>query len=130
MVVIARRFDFDVLAQHVEPGLAQPFYLPLHRFVGRRRVQAVWPPALIERAVLKQRLPIEQDHRLPRNCAGTERNLAQAEIAGDDIEWRTLGFGLLIHLAFPRAKTLTALIRAFTLPGFRPRIFDADELGL
>src|SRR3546814_15328266 len=53
IVIIARGLDLDVLAQHVESRLLEEDEVAFHRLLGRRRVEPVGPPALIERAVLE-----------------------------------------------------------------------------
>src|SRR3546814_9660948 len=64
VVIIARGFDLDMLPQHIEPRLFQKDDVALHRLLRRRRIKPVGPPALIERAVLEQRLVVEQDRGL------------------------------------------------------------------
>ena len=50
VIVVASRFDLDVLADHVEAGRLQKLDVEQHRFVGWRRQQSIRPPALIERS--------------------------------------------------------------------------------
>src|SRR3546814_15203676 len=61
IVMIARGLDLDVLAQHVESRLLEEDEVAFHRLLGRRRVEPVGPPALIERAVLEDGFVVEQD---------------------------------------------------------------------
>ena len=61
VVVVARRLDLDVLAEHVDAELLEHFEVVLHRLVGRRREQPVRPPALIERPDLEERLVVEHE---------------------------------------------------------------------
>src|SRR3546814_11878873 len=80
-----------------------------------RRIKPVGPPALIERAVLEQRLVVEQDRGLPRDAAGTDRHLAHREIGGDAVARRAVDPRLRIDAAFlvgePRVISLSVAPR-------------------
>src|SRR3546814_17390355 len=56
-----------------------------HRLLGRRRVEPVGPPALIERAVLEDGFVVEQDRGLTLHLARPDRNLAHREIGVDAV---------------------------------------------
>ena len=58
-VIVTRRFDLDVLAEHVETEGLQNLEVVDHALFGRRRVETVRPPALIERTVLEDKLVVE-----------------------------------------------------------------------
>src|SRR5204863_2058340 len=60
MVVPARRFDLDVLANQVEAEAFAGLDIGGERFVGWRGIQTVRPPALIEQSVFKERLAVEK----------------------------------------------------------------------
>ena len=80
MVVVAGRLHLDVLAEHVHAKGLEHLEVILHRHVARRREEAVGPPALIERADLKQRLAIQAQPQDPLFVARlrdrTEREVA------------------------------------------------------
>ena len=85
VVVVAGRLHLDVLAEHVHAEGLEHLEVGLHRCVARRREQAVGPPALVERANLKQRLAIEAEPEDPLLVAGlrdrTEREVGPHPIA-------------------------------------------------
>src|SRR3546814_18103013 len=64
VVIILRRLDLDMLPQHVEAGLFQEDDVAARGFFRRRGQQAFGPPALVERAVVKERLVVEQQLHL------------------------------------------------------------------
>ena len=53
------RLHLDVLADHVESEVFRLDHIVFERFVGRGRIQAVGPPALVERAEMENILVIE-----------------------------------------------------------------------
>src|SRR3546814_1534092 len=73
------------LAQHVESRLLEEDEVAFHRLLGRRRVEPVGPPALIERAVLEDGFVVEQDRGLTLHLARPDRNLAHREIGVDAV---------------------------------------------
>src|SRR3546814_12508557 len=85
ILIIARGLDLDVLAQHVESRLLEEDEVAFHRLLGRRRVEPVGPPALIERAVLEDGFVVEQDRGLTLHLARPDRNLAHCEIGVDAV---------------------------------------------
>ena len=81
VVIPAGRLDLHVLADHVEAELLGHFEVVLQRLVGRRGVESVGPEALIERAILKQRLVVEH-HPRDAGLVLAERDFAHGEVAG------------------------------------------------
>jgi hypothetical protein len=77
--VPAIRFHFDVLARHVEAEPLRDVDVVSQRRIGRRGVQPVWPPALVERPNLKQRLVVQAQPRRAIS-AFAKRRLPHAEI--------------------------------------------------
>ena len=65
MVIVSARFDFDMLADHVESSGLQELDVEQHRFVGWRRKQSVGPPALIKRSPMKDFFAIERESQMP-----------------------------------------------------------------
>ncbi len=61
VVVIAPRFDLDVLPYHVEAGGLQELDVGPHPRVRGGRQQAVWPPSLVERPPMEDRLAVERE---------------------------------------------------------------------
>src|SRR3546814_11159252 len=102
IVIIARGLDLDVLAQHVESRLLEEYEVAFHLLLGRRRVEPVGPPALIQRAVLQDGFVVEQDRGLTLHLARPARNLQPLAIAVDTV---TLG------VVEPRAPRQTAFAR-------------------
>ncbi len=43
MMIVPTRFDFDVLADHVETRSLQELDIRTHRFFARRSQQTIWP---------------------------------------------------------------------------------------
>jgi len=82
------RFDLDMLAQHVEAHPLEHLKIIDHGLLGRRRVDAVGPEALVERTGLKEGLAVEKEPGHTR-LVRTDGNGAEAEIA----------FNLVDHLA-------------------------------
>ena len=84
VIVPARGFCLDVLAQHVEAERLGALDVRAQRLVGGGGVQAVRPIALIEQPALKIRLAVEQK---TGRAGGVLFYLegAQAEIAGDAV---------------------------------------------
>ena len=78
-VVPALGLDLDVLARHVEAELLRDVDIRSQGFVGRRGVEPVGPPPLVERSDLEQRRVVEAH---PRDAVGilAERRLAHAEV--------------------------------------------------
>ncbi len=80
VVVPAGGFYFHVLADHVEAHVARFLDVKQQRRVGGRGVEAVRPPALVERAVLKHKFVVDQ-HPLDALGVGLAADLAHGEVA-------------------------------------------------
>ncbi len=118
-----------MLPQHIEPRLLQEDDVALHRLLRRRRIKSVGPPALIERAVLEQRLVVEQDRGLPRDTTGPDRHFAHREIGGDAVARRALNLRLCIDAAFMVGEArVIGLAIALLFAGIG--IGDRHQLGL
>src|SRR4029453_5573950 len=74
VVVPPRRFDLYVLANEVEAETLRRFNVRRQSLIGRRGVEAVRPPSLIEQSILKHWLSVEKKaihtgkKPLPENC--------------------------------------------------------------
>ena len=79
-VVEARGFDLDVLAHHVKAELLEGLDIGAQGLVGGRGVEAVGPPALVERADLEERLVVEED-AVGAGGIGLHFDAAHAEVA-------------------------------------------------
>ena len=84
VVVPARRFHLDVLADQVEAQVLQRLDVRAPCLVGRSRVEPVGPPPLIEGAELEQRPVIEGEPRHAGAVPG-HRDLAHPEVARDRV---------------------------------------------
>ena len=62
-VVVTRGLDLDVFAQHVESEILENLEIVDHPFFGRRGVESVRPPALVERTVLEDEFVVEHEAR-------------------------------------------------------------------
>ena len=62
-IVVPRGLDLDMLTQHIEPEIFQDLEIVDHAFFGRGRVQAVRPPALIQRTMLEDKFVVQQETR-------------------------------------------------------------------
>ena len=82
MVVPAGRLDFHMLPDDVEAQLLRMPDIELQRVVGRRGVEAVGPPALIEKAELEKRLAVQKEP-IDAGAVAAHRDAAHAEIAVD-----------------------------------------------
>ena len=86
MPVPAFGFDLDMFADHIESQLLREPDIVEQRLVGRGRVEAVGPPALVERAEMEERPAVER-HAL--DTVGVA--------PGGDLAQRGVGFGTVDH---------------------------------
>jgi hypothetical protein len=74
-----------VLANHREAEVFHGLNVGAQRFVGRRRVESIRPPALIQRTELEDGLAVQRDPREPFAVLG-QANFSHAEVAIDSID--------------------------------------------
>src|SRR5690606_29906433 len=84
VVIEPRGFDLHVLAKHIEAELLRHFNVVSECFIGRRRVETIGPPTLIEWAEHEDRLAIEMEAVDAFSVFG-ERDFAETDVAGDFI---------------------------------------------
>ena len=84
VVVPARRLHFHVLADEVEAPVLGFLNVEGKGFVGGGGVEAVGPPALVERAVLEERLVVE-GHPEYTVLVGGDPDLAHRAVAADAV---------------------------------------------
>src|SRR6185436_5474257 len=99
-----------------------PRDLPRDGLVRRWGVQAIGPPTLIERPVEKHRFSVEKDGGLAGDAAGTERDLAHAEVAGGDVQRGALYLRLGVEVSL-----LCAELRRSAVPFLGERVLHAYE---
>ncbi len=85
MVIPAIRLHLDVLADHIKSHCFCLFDVESESLIGGRGIQAIWPPALIQRSILKQKL-IVQHHPLNAFVIRLHRDLSHGEITADLID--------------------------------------------
>src|ERR1051326_1377545 len=87
IVVPPRRFDLDVLANHVEAERFHHLDVMTERVVRRRGVEAVGPPPLVEWTQHERRLSVQPNaHKASRIGATTDRSHAEvARYRIDDV---------------------------------------------
>ena len=96
-------FDLDVLADHIESVGLGLLDVVAHRRVGRRRVEAVRPPALVERAVVEEELVVQGHAQVAFRIAhlgnlahrGIGVHLVHDLAAADDAEPQAVEVGLI-----------------------------------
>ncbi|MBA7669411.1 hypothetical protein ES703_77541 [subsurface metagenome] len=84
-IVESLRFELDVFAHHVEAEAFCGFDVIPQCFVRGSRIQTVRPPALVQRAVLKERLVVEHD-AVDAAFIFADRYFSHAEVAVDRVD--------------------------------------------
>src|SRR4051812_40304339 len=97
-----------MLPDHVEAQVPCLFYVKPQCLISGGGIQAVGPPTLVERTILKQKLIIDQDPFYPV-CIGSDRDLAHGEVA----------FYLIHYLFVPQNRKFKVI---------QKRIFRRPEL--
>lgn len=112
MVIPAQRFNFDVLAQHIESHFLHGSDIAYHRRIRRRSIQSIRPIALIQHTGMEIRLAVQEQARSARFI------LLHAEFAHAEIAFHAV----LAHAHF-------AIIKVWMLrrPWFKPFHADSDR---
>jgi hypothetical protein len=87
VMIPAGGLDLDLFARHVETEFLHGFDVGAEGFVGRCGVEAVGPPALVERTELEVRTIVQQDAGAAVFVLA-ERDLAHGEVAIDLVDRR------------------------------------------